>query len=59
MTDVALLKIEAPLLKARESNKNKKYSDLRDREYLLESEVTAMMKGAKYSPLCPASAAAL
>jgi hypothetical protein len=47
MTDVALPEIEAPLLKARESNKNKKYSDLRHREYLLESEVTAMMKGAK------------
>jgi type 1 fimbriae regulatory protein FimB/type 1 fimbriae regulatory protein FimE len=31
----------------RQSNKNKKYSELRDREYLLEAEVTAMMKAAK------------
>ena len=38
---------DTQLTKARKSNKNVKYSDLRDREYLLESEVTAMMKAAK------------
>ena len=42
-----LLKKPAPLPKARESNKNRKYSELRDREFLLESEVEAMMKAAK------------
>jgi len=46
-SDAPLPKSDAPLLKARESNKNQKYSDLRDREYLLESEVTPMMKAAK------------
>ncbi|MEG4293704.1 tyrosine-type recombinase/integrase [Microcoleus sp. C2C3] len=38
---------KAQLPKPRESNKNRKYSELRDREYLLESEVTAMMRAAK------------
>ena len=47
MLDTPLSENEAPLLKARESNKNQKYSELRDREYLLESEVGAMMKAAK------------
>jgi hypothetical protein len=37
----------AQLLKVRELNKSKKHSDLRDREYLLESKVTAMMPTAK------------
>jgi type 1 fimbriae regulatory protein FimB/type 1 fimbriae regulatory protein FimE len=37
----------AQVSKPRESNKNKKYSELRDREYLLEAEVTAMMRAAK------------
>ena len=37
----------AQLTEARKSNKNLKYSELRDREYLLESEVKAMMSAAK------------
>lgn len=40
-------KTETQVTKARKSNKNACYSELRDREYLLESEVTAMMKAAK------------
>lgn len=35
---------DAPLPKIGKSNKNTKYSELRDREYLLESEVKALMK---------------
>jgi len=42
-----LPKTEAQLPKARKSNKNVPYLELRDREYLLESEVEAMMKAAK------------
>ncbi len=42
-----LPKTETPVPKARKSNKNLKYSDLRDREYLLESEVKDMMAAAK------------
>ena len=38
---------DAQLPKARKSNKNVPYLELRDREYLLESEVDAMMKAAK------------
>jgi len=47
MPDTPLPQKSAPLSKARESNKNQKYSELRDREYLLESEVEAMVKAAK------------
>ena len=47
MPAARLPKTEAPVTKVRKSNKNLKYSELRDREYLLESEVTAMMKAAK------------
>lgn len=42
-----LPKTEAAVTKVRKSNKNQKYSELRDREYLLESEVKAMMAAAK------------
>lgn len=38
---------DAQLTEARKSSKNIKYSELRDREYLLESEVAAMMLAAK------------
>ena len=47
MPAARLPKKSAQLLKPRESNKNKKYSELRDREYLLESEVESMMRAAK------------
>jgi type 1 fimbriae regulatory protein FimB/type 1 fimbriae regulatory protein FimE len=47
MPDTPLAEIKTPLPKVRKSSKHKKYSELRDREYLLESEVTAMMKAAK------------
>jgi hypothetical protein len=47
MPDAVLPQKSAPLSKARESNKNQKYSEPRDREYLLESEVEAMVKVAK------------
>jgi hypothetical protein len=47
MPDAALPQKKAQVSKPRESNKNKKYSELRDREYLLRAEVMAMMKAAK------------
>ena len=47
MPAVRLPKTEAQVPKVRKSNKNQKYSDLRDREYLLEDEVEAMIKAAK------------
>ena len=47
MPAARLPKKEAQLTEARKSNKNLKYSELRDREYLLESEVKAMMSAAK------------
>jgi site-specific recombinase XerD len=47
MPAVPLPKKTAQLTKVRESRQHKKYSELRDREYLLESEVKAMMTAAK------------
>jgi type 1 fimbriae regulatory protein FimB/type 1 fimbriae regulatory protein FimE len=47
MSDALLPKTEAQEPKVRKSNNDRKYSEVRDREYLLESEVTAMMKAAK------------
>jgi len=47
MRDAQLPAKNSRALKPRESNRNKKYSEIRDREYLLESEVAAMMKAAK------------
>ena len=47
MVNAPLPKNTAQLPKARESNKNLKYSEVRDREYLLESEVDAMVKAVK------------
>ena len=47
MPTARLPKTQTQVPKARKSNKNVKYSDLRDREYLLESEVEAMIKAAK------------
>jgi hypothetical protein len=44
MPAAPLPKKSPQVLKPRESNKNKKYSELRDREYLLESEVESMMR---------------
>jgi type 1 fimbriae regulatory protein FimB/type 1 fimbriae regulatory protein FimE len=47
MPAASLPQKNAQVAKPRESNKNKKYSELRDREYLLESEVKSMMRVAK------------
>lgn len=47
MSDTPLPKTEATVPKVRKSNNAQKYSEVRDREYLLESEVTAMRKAAK------------
>lgn len=43
MPDAPLPKKNAQVSKPRESNKNKKYSEIRDLEYLLEFEVGAIM----------------
>jgi type 1 fimbriae regulatory protein FimB/type 1 fimbriae regulatory protein FimE len=47
MPAARLPKKDSPLPKVRESLQHKKYSEVRDREYLLESEVKAMMAAAK------------
>jgi type 1 fimbriae regulatory protein FimB/type 1 fimbriae regulatory protein FimE len=47
MPDAPSPKTEAQVPKVRKSNNDRKYSELRDREYLLEPEVAAMMKVAK------------
>lgn len=47
MPAARLPKKDSPLPKVRESLQHKKYSEIRDREYLLESEVKAMMTAAK------------
>jgi hypothetical protein len=45
MPDAALPPKSGRVPKSRESNKNKEYSEFRDREYLLEAEVAGMVKG--------------
>jgi len=47
MLTALLSQKDAQLLKARDSSKNQKSSEVRDQEYWLESEITAMMKVAR------------